>query len=391
MKNSLACCYLTHDHPDLLDRVLGHSVDVYKDCGIDICVFDDSEGDETKRIVENYITGGASNLYYIDAHEAENGNHKLFLVMNGYGLHKDYDYIWPVKDRLCFEPSFLKKICAAIDLDPDVILGMNEWQRWDVSRPVSADIYSDPAAFYRDYGFFITNWECTIRRRNTMLAAVDWDSYAERYDIKNNPFNQMLSLFVRASEIRDFRAVICRYDANERFFAGGYSSWKSVIFELWIDKWVKANNMLPKLYDPYKLGVIKDETNLKDMFGSVSYMMSYRDEGIYNRSIFDKYRKMWTLITDVPIESLELIADMEYEQVLRITLEEFETAIKEHDHLKARYLIAGNRWFREMYDEQSYSKLFKCYNEYTYDMLSRGVSNVFDGVDSIQDIINKPE
>ncbi len=387
MKNSLVCCYLTHNHPDIVLSVLEHSLKIYADHGIDVCIYDDSDDDTTKTIVDGFVERGATNLYYIDAREAEGGDQKLYLIMNGYRLPKDYDYIWPVKDRVCFESTYIDRLCAKIDEDHDVILGLNEWQRWDVSHPVHSDHYTDPAEFYNDYGFFITNWECTIRKRSTMLDPVDWQKYKEIYNIYVSPFSQMLSLFARAAKMNEFSAAICRYDANERFFAaGGHSSWRNRIFDLWIDKWIDANYKLPNIYDAYKLSVIKDETNLKDIFGSVSYMMGYRDDGIYDRSVFEKYRNVWPLVTDIPLESLELIADMKYEEVIKKTINEFESSITENDFLKARYLFVGNLWFKQMYDEKTYKKLFDSFSQYTYDMLSEGSSKVFEGVKSVDDI-----
>lgn len=390
MKNSLVCCYLTHNHAEIVRSVLEHSYKTYAERGIDIYFYDDSDDYETAKIIEEYVSNGASNLYYVDVREALGANHKLFLIILGYGQLKSYDYIWPIKDRVYFKDSFLDRLCDKIDENHDVVLCMNEWQRWDVSRPVICDYYTDPTKFYRDYGFFITNWEGTIRRRNTMLEPVDWERYSELYNIKLDGFNQLISLFVRASEMDNFSAAICRYDQVERNFAvASQSSWRNEVFKLWIDSWIDANYRLPDCYNPYKLQVIKDETNLKDIFGSVSYMMSYRDDGIFNRSIFEKYINVWPLVTDIPIESLELIADMKYEEVIRKTLNEFEDSIAEKDFLKARYLFAGNLWFKHMYDEKTYKILFEYFNEYTYDMLSAGSSKVFHGVGDINDIVYK--
>ena len=378
MKNSLVCCYMTHDHPDIMETVLKNSLNSYAEHDIDVCVYDDSEDHRTDEIVRGYINNGAHNLYYVDAGKARGGNGKLYLIMNGYGLPKDYDYIWPTKDRVYFDGTYLDRLCEKIDEDHDVVLGINEWQRWDVSHPVSCDEYNDPVLFFRDYGFFITNWECTIRRRSTMLEPVDWQKYCNLYDIENNPFNQLLSLFVRAAEMKGFSAAICRYDQNERSFAiSGDSGWRAVVFDLWIDKWIDNIYKLPSIYDAYKLKVIKDETNLKDIFGSVSYMLNYSEKGILDRRIYEKYGNIWPLITDVPQRIIELVADKRYEEVIADTLKDFEDSMGNKDYLKARYIFAGNPWLKDMYDRKTYDRLFACFNEYTYDMLSAGRSDVF--------------
>ncbi len=378
MKSKVACCYFTHNHDEIIRSVIEHCYKVYAKHEIDICVYDDSDDEKTEKVIEEYRENGASNVYYVDAHLAEGANNKMFLLMNGYGLPGIYDYIWPVKDRLCFEDSYLDRLCEKIDEGHDVVLGMNEWQRWDISLPVKRDYYFDPVLFYRDYGFFITNWECTIRKIGTMLSPVDWTNYSEAYDIQFNPFNQLISLFARAAEMDDFSAAICRYDQNERFFApGGHSGWENEAFNLWIDKWVSANYMLPNVYDPYKTKVIKDETNLRDIFGSVANMINYREKNIYNRDIFIKYRNMWAMLTDVPLRDLELIADGSFEEVFVNTLGEMEKAMEDEDFAKARYLFVGNAWFKDLFDEDTYNDLFRRFNEYTYDILSKGESKAF--------------
>lgn len=384
MKNSLVCCYLTHDHPDIMATVLKNSLNSYAEHDIDVCVYDDSEDHRTEEIVRGYINNGAQNLYYVDARKARGGNGKLYFVMNGYGLPKDYDYIWPIKDRVYFEGTYLDRLCEKIDEDHDVVLGINEWQRWDVSHPINYDEYSDPGLFFRDYGFFITNWECTIRRRITMLEPVDWQKYCNLYDIENNPFNQLLSLFVRAAEMKGFSAAICRYDQNERSFAiGGDSSWRTIVFDLWIDMWIDNIYKLPAIYDGYKLKVIKDETNLKDIFGSVSYMLNYSEKGILDRQIYERYRNVWPLITDIPQRIIELAADKRYEEAIADTLKDFEDSLGNKDYLKARYIFAGNPWLKDMYDKKTYDRLFACFNKYTYDMLSTGRSDIFIYIEKV--------
>jgi aspartate aminotransferase-like enzyme len=65
MKNRVACCYLTHEHPQVMDEVLSRICKTYGDKGIDIYVYDSSASSGTKEIVDGYISSGAGNLYYV--------------------------------------------------------------------------------------------------------------------------------------------------------------------------------------------------------------------------------------------------------------------------------------------------------------------------------------
>ena len=395
MKYSVACCYLTHNHPDIVKEVFDKSLQPYADHGIDVCICDDSDNLATKTLVEEYVNKGYTNLYYVDMHEAKHASHKLILVFKGDNLPKDYDYLWICKDRVCFTNSYLEKLCTAIDEGHDVIMGTSELSRWDVGiRSYQHDTYTDPAEFYRRYAVVSTNWEATIRKRETMLAPIDWDNYLSLYgnDIVRLSFDHPITLFTRLAELDSPSMRICRYEPNERFISAQTgSSWRkgSYIFELWIDKWVAANYALPSIYDPYKAEAIKSETNLSELFGSVEYMIYLKDEGTYTREIFEKYRNIWPFVTDIPVHRLGMIADGDYQGALQDTVNDFHDSIANHMFGKAWWILASNGWFEKLFDKETYMILVYAFNAYRQNMMHTGASNVFDGVNSVQDIIDK--
>ena len=158
MKYSVACCLLTHNHPDIVKEILDRCLDIYSDHGVDICIYDDSGDCSTKELIADYISDGALNLYYVDICNAINGDHKFYLLLQGYGLPKEYDYIWPCKDRICFGASYMDRLCASIDEGHDVVIGYNESTRWDVGVKVLQSVYTDPVEFYRLYAAASTDW-----------------------------------------------------------------------------------------------------------------------------------------------------------------------------------------------------------------------------------------
>lgn len=64
MKNRVACCYLTHEHPEVMDEVLGKICRSYGEKGIDIYVYDSSTEDNTRLVVEKYRNMGLCSLIY---------------------------------------------------------------------------------------------------------------------------------------------------------------------------------------------------------------------------------------------------------------------------------------------------------------------------------------
>ncbi len=389
MKYSLACCFLTHNHPDVVKEILDRCLKVYADHEIDICMYDDSDDDATKNLVDEYISAGADNLYYVDIHEAVNGDHKHYLLMQGYGLPKDYDYIWPSKDRVCFESSYLDKVCAAVDEGHDVIIGNCEGSRWDVgARILQQDVYTSPEEFYRRYASVSTNWEALIRKRETMFKPIPWDEYERKYNIGANcNFNQTITLFARLAEMSYCSMKICRYTYDERFISQkSHSGWGNMMFDLWIDRWVSANFSLPSNYDKYKSEAIKAETNLSELFGSVERFIYYKEDGLYNRSIFDKYNNIWSFVTEIPPEYLRMIADDDYAGAIKGTIDDFERCFVNHDFSRAWWMIAANTWFKTVYDEKTYWILVTYFNQFREDMMFFGTSSVFNGINSVQDL-----
>lgn len=392
MNYTLACCFLTHNHCDVVAEILDRCLQSYAAHSIDILICDDSDDDSTKDLTLKLISEGASNLYYIDCHEALNGDHKFLLLMQGKLLPKKYDYIWPSKDRVCFDDIFIDDLCKSIDEGHDVIIGMCEEARWDIGSCVyMKSEYNDPAQFYRLYAVDSTNWEALIRKRSSMLDPIDWDIYSAKYNITDtNNFNQTVSTFARLAEMDSCSIKICRYSGSQRFTSMKAGSlWNDIMFELWIDKWVSANFSLPSLYDDFKSEAIKSETNLAELFGSVEKMIYYRETGVYNSSVYNKYKDVWEYITEIPIPYLEMIAEKNYDGAIEGTLNDFEQSFSDHDYNRGWWLISSNSWLSKFYDDKVFRILIGCFNRYRYEMMHFGKSLVFDGTDSISDIVSK--
>ena len=391
--SEIACCYLTHNHPDTIKDILSRSLDDYMEHNIDICVFDDSTDDETLRIIESFWDKGANGLYYVDAHEAQSVYEKMIMILKGCGLPKDYKYIWPSKDRVCFSAQVLDRIIEAANAGYDVIQVADEFQRWDVKRPTSRDVYTDAGEFYRDYMVYFTNWEGTIRRYDTLLQSFDWDGYMLKYGVGYmNEFIHPMSLIAGLLDAESFTASIVRFEKSERYISDkSGSAWENQVFWLWIDAWLQSNYALPSSLDPYKFDAIRSQTGLPELFGSVGKMIMLSKKELYNEEIFAKYKNLWPFITDIPVEWLEQIALGKLNEVINETKCEFERALKKQDFLWALKLISSNSWFAEFYDAETYNILNICFYIFKQDMIRKGYSHMFDGVETVSGIIDRYE
>ena len=390
MKYSVAVCYLTHNHVEALSEVLGRCQQLYAGYEIDICIFDDSDDNSTKDLISDLVEHGATNLFYIDVHGVSGSDEKYLKVISGYGLPKDYDYIWPSKDRVCFDEKFISWLRPAIEDGHDVIVGAYEYARWDVGENLNVDVYDDPVEFYRLYNVVCTNWECLIRKRKTMLIPIDWDRYAASYNLTDqNGFNQTVSLFTRLSEMDKCSIRICRY-TDERFISDkAESTWGYKIYKVWIEMWVAANFSLPAVYDKYKAEAIKSQTNLSELFGSVEGMISLNKEGVFTKEAFEKYLSIWPFVSNIPIDRLKTIANGNDRDAMLETINDFEQAFTDHDFKKAWWLISANHYYSEHYDNRTYRILVGCFNQYRQDMMQTGSSDVFRGISSVNDLLER--
>ncbi len=387
----IAYCYMAHNNVDYAKDILERSIQKYALHGIDIYVYDDSVDLSIYELVDSYLKRGAQNITYVDMRFVKNSDEKILAVMNGYGLNGEYDYVWPVKERVCFSDSHLDRLLFELGNGPDVVIGMDPKRRWNSDREFSRLLYDSPVDFYRDYGFYATNWEMLCFKVETLVRHTDFSIYEKIYQTEGSiPFFIFTWLFERLAEISGPQMVFCPYENDDLYICpGATSSWWDVLFSLWIDKWVAANYSLPSIYDPYKVEVIKSLTNLTDKFGSVEQMMNYHAQGLYTIEVFKKYESMWPFITEIPVEWLRLIAEDDYDSVIRLAIADFEKSLRNKNYNRAHWLMFSNQWFSRVYGEQKYYALLAALYCFYDQMIKTGHSDAFDGLETIDDIVAK--
>lgn len=390
--NKIVCCQLTHNHPEVVDQILNLIISDYDSHGIDICIYDDSDDDKTLKVVEKYVSSGATNLYYVDAHGVMGADDKYLHIIMQAGLPKEYDYIWPCKDRTFFRGTALEqleKMCY--ENIYDVIMFADEADRWELVWPRIKDVYENPIEYFSHYGQLSTNWESIIYRRQTMLQDVCWEDMMSRTFIGPEcNFNQTLFTFSRLLEIEKPLISIIHFEEDERLCSSLVSSgWKNILFDLWINRWVKAIFSLPEAYTPYKMSIVQSECCVPVLFGSTDGFIDHRDKGIFNGEIFNQYRDMLAMISDYPLEQMELIVEDKYDELFSLIMKEFYKSFAEHNYDYAYRLYYTNKWMKFTFQEEDYKDMEFCFKFYQKERNEHGVSKLFDGVESPEQLIEK--
>lgn len=389
MKKSIACCYLTHNHPAVIEDVLSVICETYPKHNIDIYICDSSDTDETKSIFEKYHTMYPEHLFYMDTRFVTTGDEKLLHIIQGNGLNKHYDYIWPTKDRCYFTGNTLDEIVNSVNEGHDVVFAVNENDRWELMVPKVKDIYTDAVEFFSHYGQLCTNWEAVIRKTESMVDTVDWTALIKDNNLgAKNPFNQPVSLFARLAQMDKLSVKVIHHDPLEKLCSHHASSeWRNTLINIWIDKWIPAIFNLPSIYDAYKLSIIKSELGLAPLFGSTESLLWLKEAGQLNQERYNQVKSIWNMITDYPEKYLDYIWNMDIEELITTVQQDFVTAFKTGDYPTAYALFMSNNWFNQLLSAQNYNDLSICFTIYKYECNDHGYSVLFKNATSANEVI----
>ena len=320
-------------------------------------------------------------------------------MLKQYGFQKHYDYVYVSKDRVYFQQNTIDIIVDTIQNENhDVVFTVVEEDRWELLMPDVKTVYNDPVEFFSHYGHLTTNFECLIRKTETMIDAVDMEYIYKKYIISDsNSFGQTLSLFGTLFEKycnnEDISIKIIRSDDCDRVYSNTQigSGWRKVSFELWLDKWIKAIGSLPDIYDKYKLDIIKAEIGNPILFGSIDIFWFYRNNNLINQEVYNNFKSILSTVTDIPLKVIEMIIDNKDEEVLNLQLAMFNDAFNNNNYDLSYRLFKINSWLADYYDDDFYNKLKFCFEIYKSERNRYGDSVLFDKVCSPEEVVEKYE
>lgn len=294
---SVAVCVATMGHPEVVRDVLEQSIVSYYNMGIDIYYYDSSEDDLTERIVRACQQMGYDNLHYIKVSARCGYPEKLGLICEGYGLIREYDYIWPVKDRSFCPQITLKKVLETLDTQPDlVMLGIEN------NVAPSDKLYDDPVEFYGQMGWLATSLDAVIYRKDSVLAGYCHEEFSCR---NQGDFMTYWSiyyfLFYRLAEMKKARIqLLCNDEIAIYNSQISKSGWENIVFLVWKDCWIAVNDALPECYHMHKDFIIKATASLPWVLGSVERLRALHEASILMPENCMEVLRDWARISDIP-------------------------------------------------------------------------------------------
>lgn len=298
---SIAMCIFTHNHPSTVAKVLPAICLSYYLHGIDIYWYDSSEGDETRRIVEAWISRGYTNLYYVNVKGAI--KEKWIAISKGEGLEKKYDYIWPSKDRSICPKETLDAIVEHIIDHPDFMF--LEVTSRNALEPEKT-IYSDGITLYQKHSLGLTSVDTSIYKYESIFSKT-----AEYQDAleKTMEFPHFYLILKMLAEAKTLKLCVLQGERIVFYNEKTESGWESSTFCVWKDSWINVNEQLPECYAPYRSQVIKYVASQPWLLGGIERLRELKAKGILTVEGLSKIKNNWERVSDIPFEIVRKIAE----------------------------------------------------------------------------------
>lgn len=389
MDHNIACCYLTHNHANVVREVLDIVKDIYDRNGIDIYIYDSSSNMDTKEIVDELVKKGTNNLFYVRVDEKIGGGGKLLEIFKGVGLKKEYDYIWANKDR-----SYVLE--SAVEIIQSESHKGFECMYIDSSRPMQMarkkykTVYNREEFFY-EFGWIVTSWETILLHTQKMLKLIDWEAFEKKYRIgPKNSFNQVLVVFGQLATISNPKIrVFERKDVPIYNSPTAGSGWIDYTFELWGQEWPEAIRSLPECYDEYKAKVIMDQGMHPCVFGSINWLVYLKKRGILNEKTWGKVKKTWSDVSEISSLCMEAILADDYDRMIKQSFADFNDALKEEKYDKAYYLFTENSFLEYTLGTVNYWMLRYSFDVYLQEIFANKEPGIMKNVHDYEDILYK--
>lgn len=389
MKKNIACCYLTHNHPDVVKYVLNTVQKYYDQYGVDIYIYDSSTNSDTRDIVDRMIAEGAGNLFYVKVDDKIGGDGKMLQVLKEYGIKKSYDYIWPNKDRSYVFEKTIKKIQDVSQKKYDGIL-IETWNPIETDRIEHKQDY-DKVEFFGTFGWLVNSWEAVLFSTKMLSYIKDWDKFEQRYHLgSDNCFNQSMVFFGGLDLVENARVGLVSFeDVELRNCNLASSAWGNDIFDVWGENWPEAIERLPSCYDKYKKKVIKDQGMHPAVFGSVDNLISLKEKGILTYKVWENIKERWSILSDIPQQEVVAILEGRYDWLILEVYNKLNNTLKKKKYDTAYFIFTTTSYFKAILSYKDYWILKTCFDIYCYEIRSGIENGLMYQVESCEDLIWK--
>lgn len=259
---TMAVCIPTYERRDIVEDFLNNCYDTYTAAGIDLYFYDSSMGNDTQTLIQEWLPKGQ--LHYIRLPSDMHPNAKAYKIFQGYGLEKEYDFIFLSADAVIYLQKDIQRIVEQLNLNFDVI----SIDCSNASQKTNR-IYKNPDEYMVQCVYNLATFGRVILNRRTMLHNVDWERYQREYLTEPiTPWSHVSFYLGRIVEIDSFTGI-------DLFLPGAFRISRLKKSMCWSQKflwnicegWVQTIESLPTNY-LHKAEAIREqgERDLPDLF-----------------------------------------------------------------------------------------------------------------------------
>lgn len=330
-RGGLAVCVPTYQRADVVEELLKTSMDLYLKYGVDVYIYDSSDDEKTKLLVERWKEM-YSNLYYVQFPSKLHSNMKVYKIFQKYSLHKDYDYLWVCSDSIRWAEEVIRQVNIQLGNGYDMIV-----VNYRDKEHLGDREYHDPVVFAKECGWHLTLYGAAILNTHTMLQEVDWKELHRKYNRPERVNHSHVCFYLeKISVLKNFSAKhlsIPKWELTASALKK-FSGWRNDTFYVWGYCFPDAINALPDYYNKrIKKAIIKKNGKYSGVF-DIQNLIALRADEVYDIEIYKEYEKEWSILTDIPKWKLRKIARMTLEQIQAQEQEWLRPKERIHKHRK---------------------------------------------------------
>ena len=286
--NSICLCITTYNRPQVIRDFFEKCASYYLEAGIDIYIYDSSNNNDIKQVLDEWEDKNKGRVYYIRMPSALHANMKAYKIWQFYGMKREYDFVWMSGDTLQFSEQGIRIIMENLHADYDLI-ELDIYDKGDIGYK----LYTQEDGFFAENAWKTTYFGTVILNSHTVLANVDWNHYETKY--KKKKFINYSHISFYYNRILDLNEFKCLHLPLRDYFTTSLykkeAGWRKETFPILCKGGVSTIKALPSCYTNKKKAIL--DLGVNSVFYNANVFWQLKNEGIYNFRSFVKYFFTW--------------------------------------------------------------------------------------------------